>query len=100
QIAVGAPVLGELDSGTGQLAGILFELGFEPFEQRKSVGSRPGKAADHGTAAESADLFGIGLDDGLANRYLPVAADGDQPALAAGQNGRAMPRAVWACFCR
>ena len=46
QIAVGAPVLGELDAGAGQLAGILFELGFEPLEQRERVGGRAGEPGD------------------------------------------------------
>src|SRR5262249_52973992 len=36
-------------------------------------------------------LLGIGLDDGLADRHLPVAADDDAAALADGQDGRAVP---------
>ena len=47
QIAVGAPVLGELDAGAGQLPGILLELGFEPLEQGEGVGGGAGKAGDH-----------------------------------------------------
>ena len=91
QIAVGAPVLGELDGGAGQLPGILLELGFQPLEQREGVGGGAGKAADHVAVAEPAHFLGIGLDDGLPDRDLAVAADGHQPALADGQNGGAVP---------
>ena len=91
QIAVGAPVLGELDGRAHQLSGILLELGFQPFEQREGVGGGAGKTADHVTFAEPPHLLGIGFDDGLADRDLAVAADGDQAALADGQNGRAVP---------
>ena len=93
QKAVGAPVLGKLDRGARELAGILFELGFQPLEQRESVGGGAGKAADHVAFAEAAHLLGIGLDDGLADRDLAVAADRDQPALADGQDGGAVPMA-------
>ena len=77
QIAVGAPVLGELDRGAGELAGILLELGFQPLEQREGVGGGAGEAADHVALAEAAHLLGVGLDDGLADRDLAVAADHD-----------------------
>ena len=46
QIAVGAPILGELDAGARQLPGILLELGFEPLEQGEGVGGGAGKAGD------------------------------------------------------
>ena len=91
QIAVGAPVLGELDRGAGELAGILLELGFQPLEQGEGVGGGAGKAADHVALAEAPHLPGIGLDDGLADRDLPVAADDDAAALADGQDGGAVP---------
>ena len=47
EIAVGAPVLRQLDAGAGELAGILFELRLEPLEQGEGVGGRAGKACDH-----------------------------------------------------
>jgi hypothetical protein len=47
QIPVGAPVLGELDSRPGQLAGILLQFGFETLEQGEGVRRGAGKAADH-----------------------------------------------------
>ena len=74
-----------------QLAGILLELGFQPLEQREGVGGGAGKAADHVAFAEPAHFLGVGLDDGLADRDLAVAADDDRAALADGQNGGAVP---------
>ena len=82
QIAVGAPVLGELDAGAGELARILLELGLQPLEQGEGVGGRAGEAADHLALGEAAHLRGIALDDGLAEADLPVAADHDPAALA------------------
>ena len=91
QIAVGAPVLGEFDRGAQQLAGILLELGFQPLEQREGVGGGAGEAADDVAFAEPAHFLGIGLDDGLADRDLAVAADDHGAALADGQDGGAVP---------
>ena len=82
QIAVGAPVLGELDAGAGELAGILLELGLEPLEQREGVGGRAGEAADDAALGEAAHLPGVALHDGLAEAHLAVAADHDPAALA------------------
>ena len=50
-----------------------------------------GEAADHLALAELPDLFGVGLDHGLADGNLAVAADHDPAALADGQNGGAVP---------
>jgi hypothetical protein len=52
QIAVGAPVLGEFDAGARQLVGILFELGFQPLEQREGVGGGAGEACNDIALAE------------------------------------------------
>ena len=41
QIAVGAPVLGELDAGALELIGEALELGLQPLEQGEGVGGRP-----------------------------------------------------------
>src|SRR6185369_4822589 len=38
KVAVGAPILGELDAGARQLARMLLELAFEPLEQRERIG--------------------------------------------------------------
>ena len=77
-----------------QLAGILLKLGFQPLEQREGVGGGAGKAADHVALAEPAHLLGIGLDDGLADRDLAVAADDHAAALADGQDGGAVPSRI------
>ena len=74
--------LRKLDRGARELAGILLELGFQPLEQGEGVGGGAGKAADHVALAEAAHLLGVGLDDGLADRDLAVAADHDAAALA------------------
>ncbi len=73
-------------------AGILLELGLEPLEQGEGVGGGAGEAADHVALAEAAHLAGIGLDDGLADRDLTVAADDHAAALADGQDGGAVPQ--------
>ena len=93
QVTVGPPVLGELDRRPHELAAILFELRFKPLEQRKRIGGGAGKAADDLSAAKPAHLAGVGFDDGLADRDLAVAADGDKPALADGQDRGAVPGA-------
>ena len=100
QIAVGPPVLGEFDGCSGQLPRILLELAFQPLEQGKGVGSGSGKAADHVALADFTDLFGICLDDRLADRDLAVAADHHLAALADRQNRGAVPdrQAVLRCL--
>ena len=60
QVAVGAPVLGQLDAGPRQLAGILLELALEPLEQREGVGGGAGEAGDDVAAAER-DLLAFAL---------------------------------------
>jgi hypothetical protein len=51
QDAVGAPVLGELDRRSDEVALVLVELGLEALEQREGVGGRTGEA---GTTSRSA----------------------------------------------
>jgi hypothetical protein len=97
-VPVGAPILGKLHGGAGELAGILLELGFQPLEQREGVGSGAGEAADHVALAEPADLLGVGLDNCLADGDLPVATYRHCTALADGQYGGAVPRAGQAGF--
>src|SRR5438046_1554221 len=94
QIAVGAPILGELDAGAGQLPGILFELAFESLEQGDRVGGGAGKTGDDLAGAEAAHLLGVRLDDGLAHRYLAVAGDDDLAALTPRQHRSAVPQAL------
>ena len=71
--------------------GYCSSLASEPLEQREGVGGGAGEAADHVALAEPAHLLGVGLDDGLADRDLAVAADRDHAALADGQDGGAVP---------
>ena len=91
QIAVGAPVLGQFDASARELAGILLELGLEPFEQGEGVGGRAGEAGDDVALGEAANLARVGFDDRLAHADLAVAADDDLSALAHHQDGRRMP---------
>ena len=87
QVAVGAPVLGELDAGTHQLAGKLFELGFESFKQREGVGGGSREAGDHVALGEPPNLLGVRLHHGLAEAHLSVAADHRAAALLDEQDG-------------
>ena len=77
QVAVGAPVLGELHAGAGQLARIGLELALEPLEQGQRVGGGAGETGDHVALAEPAHLAGVRLDHGLAQADLAVAGDHD-----------------------
>ena len=45
----------------------------------RRVGGRTGETADHVAPAERTNLFGIGLDDGLAEADLTVASNDDAP---------------------
>jgi hypothetical protein len=94
QITVGAPVLGELDAGAGQLARILLQLGLQPLEQGERVGRRTGKPADDVAAPDRAHLAGVALDDGRTEADLPISGDHHLVALAHGQNGGAVPDGV------
>src|SRR6185437_4741170 len=70
---------------------ILLELGLEPLEQSEGVGGGAGETADHVALAQATDLFGVRLDDGLADGDLTVAADHDGAALTDGEDGGAVP---------
>ena len=43
EAALGAPVLGQLDRGAGEIAAVLLELLLEQLEQRERVGGRAGE---------------------------------------------------------
>ena len=45
QVAVGAPVLGQLDGGAGEVAELL-ELALEALEQREGIGRAAGEAGE------------------------------------------------------
>src|SRR3984957_16156885 len=85
QASVGAPVLGQFDGGTGQIA-VFLELCLEALEQRESIGGAARKAGKHFTAVQAAYLAGIALHDALPQGHLSVAADGHLPMAPHGQN--------------
>ena len=93
QIFVGAPVLGQFDRGTLQLARRGLKLAFQPLQQGEGIGGGPGKARDHVIAArrEAADLAGGALDHGLAEADLTVTGDHHLAALAHADDGGAVP---------
>ena len=62
RIAVGAPVLRQLDGGALQLALMLVELRLEALEQRERVGSRAGKSGEHAIVVKATDLARRRLD--------------------------------------
>ncbi|CCB67868.1 protein of unknown function [Hyphomicrobium sp. MC1] len=91
QEAVSAPVFRQFDGGTGQLAGVLLKLGLEPLEQGEGVGRRAREAANHVAFAQAADLFGIRLDDRLAEADLAVTGNYNFTALPDRQDRRGVP---------
>ena len=47
QVAIGAPVLGELDAGAGELAGMLLQLALQPLEEGEGIGRGAREARDN-----------------------------------------------------
>ena len=89
QITIAAPVLGELDGGAREIAEF-FELAFEAFEQREGIGRAAGESAEHLAVAERTHLACVALHHRVAERDLPVAADGDSAVAPHGQDGGAV----------
>ena len=86
QRTVRAPVFGEFNGSSGQIAGVFFELLFEAFEQRECVRRRAGKSGEHAVFVQAADLCGHYLSTiRLTDRDLTVAADDDAVAAPDGQ---------------
>ena len=92
---LGPPVLAQLYAGASKIAGVFFDLGFEPLEQREGIGGGAREARDHVPLAQPAHLAGVGLHHGLAEGHLPVARDDDGSALADGKNGGGTPAPVF-----
>ena len=90
QHAIRAPIFGELDGRTRQVALVLFELRLEAFEQRECVGRCAGKPREHLVVVKPAYLFCRGFDDDVAERHLTVSAERNRPVPAHRQNGRAV----------
>ncbi len=66
---------------------MLLELGLEALEQGERVGRAAGEPGDHAVAVEAPHLAGVALHDGLAQRDLAVAAEGDRLAAAYTDDG-------------
>ena len=81
EVFVSAPVLGEFHGGALKIAGESFELLFEPFKEREGVRGRSGEACENLTLlADTPDLAGIALHDGLTHRHLPIPHDDELAA--------------------
>src|SRR4029077_11604072 len=89
QVAVGAPVLGELDRRTREV-GVLLELRLKALEQRERVGRAAGESRQHPIVGEAAYLARVALHDAVTQRYLAVAPQGDGPVAAHAEDGRAV----------
>ena len=89
QVAIGAPVLGELDGRAREVA-VLLELAFEALEQREGIRRAAGEAGEHLVVVEAAHLARVALHHGVAERDLAVAAHGDGAVAAHGENRRAV----------
>src|SRR5690606_16764201 len=82
QGAIGAPVFRQFNGGAHQLALVFFQLRFEALEQGEGVGGAAGETGNHLVVEQAADLAGVAFHDGVAKRYLAVAADDDTVATA------------------
>ena len=70
---------------------------FEAREQRERIGRRPGKAGEDAVVIEPANLAGALLDDGVAERDLPVAGQHGAIVPAHGQDGRRVEGRLHPC---
>src|SRR5262252_5786110 len=87
QIAIGAPVLGELDRGTCHVA-VLLELSLEALEQREGIRGAAREAREHLAVGETAHLACVALHDGIPEGDLAVTAEGDRAVTAHAENSR------------
>ena len=101
QHAVGAPVLGQLDGCTRQVALVLFQLGLKALKQREGIGRGARKPCQHLAVVQLAHLPCRALDDDIAQRDLAIATNGDLHALrrlaAHAQNRGAMKHRCVVC---
>ena len=65
----------------------MLEFALEQLEQRECVGSAAGKTGQYPAISQAANLARVALDDGVAQRYLTIAADGGGAAPAAKSMG-------------
>ena len=88
QQAIGAPVAGQFHRGAFEVAAILFELGLEAREQREGVGGGAGEPGQNLVVVEPPNLAGALLEDGIAERDLPVPGEHRPPLVPHGEDRR------------
>ena len=90
QHAVGAPVFGELDGGAQQLPVLFFQLAFKALKEGEGVGGAAGESSEDAVFVETTDFARVALHDGVAERDLAVAGDGDVATTTDGEDGGGM----------
>lgn len=81
EVLVGAPVFGEFDGGALQVGFVLGELGIEALEEGDGVGGGAGEPGEHFAVGEASYLDGVMFDDGISERDLSVASEGDHSVV-------------------
>jgi hypothetical protein len=89
QAAIAAPVLGELDRRSRQVA-VLLQLGLEALEQRERIGRAARETRDHVAFVQAPHLARVAFHDRVAERDLAVAAHGHEAVAAHAQDRRAV----------
>src|SRR6185312_3299151 len=88
EAAVGAPFLGHLHRGAGEVVAVLVQLLLEQLEQGERISGSAGEAGQHVLVlAEAADLARVGLHHRVAEGDLAVAADHDLAVAAHADDG-------------
>ena len=82
-----APVLGELDGGSLEVAAVLLEFGLEAGEEGERIGGRAREAGQDPVVVQPPDLAGLLLDDGVAEGDLAVAGHHGLAVVADGEDG-------------
>ncbi len=90
QHAVGAPVFGELNCGTNQVARVLLELRFKALEERERVGRAARESGEHLAIMQTAHLASARLDHDIAERDLAVTAQRNAAVATDRDNRRAV----------
>ena len=96
QAAVAAPVLGQFDRRTREVAEFL-ELALEALEQGEGIRGAAGKSGQHLAAVQAPHLARVGLHDALTEGHLAVAADRDAAVAPHRQYGGAVRCRLGSC---
>ena len=91
QIAVRAPVLGELHGSPHQLTGMPLELGLEPLEQGEGIRRATGEPRHDLAVAEATHLARGRLQDRALPAHLTIAGNHHVTVRSDRQDGRAVP---------